>query len=66
MTRPTKATVQHLLALQDREVLIDTPELVEDENGPQGVNPTTSCQLIVNITALGWTQEELDNPNITE
>ena len=66
--RPPRHVVETLLAARGTEVVVAEHELVEDVDGlPLGVSRyETEAILIVNLALLGWTQEEWDDPRITQ
>lgn len=68
MSRPSKAVALALLAAHGQQVTVTNTELVEDVDGiPAGVNVSTEQgTLAVSTAALGWTQAELDDPEVTQ
>ncbi|PWJ24737.1 hypothetical protein ATK17_0838 [Branchiibius hedensis] len=66
--RPPKHVAHALLAGAGQSVTITNTELVEDCDGtPAGVSvETREATLAVTPAALGWTQDELDNPEVIE
>lgn len=66
--RPDKATVQRILATEGNAIEIRNTRLIEDAEGvPWGTHTTTETGfLAASPETLGWTEDELANPNITE
>lgn len=65
MTRPPKDVALRLLA--GKRARLTGLVVTEDETGPVSVDHVdTTGPLITTPEALGWTQAELEDPNITE
>lgn len=66
--RPTREVMQRLLGAKGASVELTQTELLEDVDGlPLGVATTRSSgTLAVSLELLGWTQDEWNNPEITE
>lgn len=68
--RPDKATVLALLGMAEsgRGVDLEHVDVIEDVDGiPAAVDARrVQVDVVTNLAALGWTQEELDDPTITE
>jgi hypothetical protein len=67
MTRPSKEYMQALMNGRLLAKLSDIQEPVEDDTGPLGVEPVGGfVSPPSSPERFGWTQAELDDPDITE
>lgn len=66
--RPPRDVVARLLAADGQSVHMTETELLEDVDGrPLGVfHYSTAATLVASLPLLGWTEDEWNDPNITE
>lgn len=67
--RPPRHVVAALLAGGDRPVTVTETTVTKDVDGiPSGITTTSTQALMIapDLAQLGWTQDEWNDPNVTE
>lgn len=66
--RPPREVVARLLAADGHAVTMTETQLLEDVDGrPIGVaHQSTEATLVASLPLLGWTEDEWNDPTITE